>query len=755
MSELGRGLPHDIGNALAAAAVASGAGATPEAIRHTLESFEPTGHRLQPVADVGGVVFYDDSSATTPAATLAAVRALGDPVLIAGGRNKGLDLAVLSDGADHVRAVVAMGEAAGEIAEVFTGSRPVEIATGMDDAVARAGALAEPGGAVVLSPACASFDRYEGCGQRGEDFIRAVRELGALTAGGGSMIALASNARTRAAARQRHPTARVEPDGRGPSRPVGRRTGLFLVLFLAVTTLTLFGVVMVLSATAAASLSNTDSAWSLFRRHLLWTAAGTVALLITLRVDYHRWRVLAVPGLIVSLLLLVLVTLPGVGISTNGARRWLWVGPFTFQPSESAKLALVLFIADLLGRPSRPISKTRLTLRPVVTVAALIIVLLMAQPHLGASIIITVITLAVLFLAGTSMPHMVVTGTVGAVLAGAMVAVSPVAPGTLVGLFGSVGGPAGQRLPAAPVPSRHCHRRSGRSGVGIEPGQVGVPSLRSHRFHLRHNCRGTGVGGHSGGGGTVHGDRSHGVPGGAAGPRRLRDAVGHRRDRVDRRSGCAQHGSGAGLGPGVGDDPAVPVVRWVFPGGDHGRSRPAPQRVSPDPMSGPGSTWAVIAGGGTAGHVLPGLSMAREMVARGTPPAAVHFVGTKRGIETRLVSEAGFGLTTLPGRGLKRRFTAANLAAITDLIRALVGSFRLLRRHRPAVVVGLGGYASVACGAAAVVLRIPLVITEQNAVPRRRQPAPGSLGPRGGGRFPRYRVAGCGVDREPASDPRC
>ncbi len=134
-------------------------------------------------------------------------------------------------------------------------------------------------------------------------------------------------------------------------------------------------------------------------------------------------------------------------------------------------------------------------------------------------------------------------------------------------------------------------------------------------------------------------------------------------------------------------------------------------------MSGPGSTWAVIAGGGTAGHVLPGLSMAREMVARGTPPAAVHFVGTKRGIETRLVSEAGFGLTTLPGRGVKRRFTAANLAAITDLIRALVGSFRLLRRHRPAVVVGLGGYASVACGVAAVVLRVPLVITEQNAVP--------------------------------------
>ncbi len=279
------------------------------------------------------------------------------------------------------------------------------------------------------------------------------------------MITLASNARTRASARQRHPTAGVGPDGRGPSRPVGRRTGLFLVLFLAVTTLTLFGVVMVLSATAAASLSDTDSAWSLFRRHLLWTAAGTVALLITLRVDYHRWRVLAVPGMVVSLLLLALVVLPKVGISTNGAQRWLWMGPFTFQPSESAKLALVLFIADLLGRPSRPISKTRLTLRPVVIVVAVIIVLLMAQPHLGASIIIAVITLAVLFLAGTSMPHMVVTGTVGAVLAGAMVAVSPWRRERLLGFLDPWADPLGNGY--QPLQSLHAIATGGPGGVGL------------------------------------------------------------------------------------------------------------------------------------------------------------------------------------------------------------------------------------------------------------------------------------------------
>ena len=132
-------------------------------------------------------------------------------------------------------------------------------------------------------------------------------------------------------------------------------------------------------------------------------------------------------------------------------------------------------------------------------------------------------------------------------------------------------------------------------------------------------------------------------------------------------------------------------------------------------------TWALIAGGGTAGHVLPGISVGSEIIRRGTPRQAVHFVGSARGIETRLVVEAGFTLTTLPGRGLQRRLApssvAANAVAAAELARAFVQALFLLSRRKPAVVVGLGGYASAACGVAAALLRVPLVITEQNAVP--------------------------------------
>ncbi|MEM8705473.1 MAG: undecaprenyldiphospho-muramoylpentapeptide beta-N-acetylglucosaminyltransferase [Actinomycetota bacterium] len=130
-----------------------------------------------------------------------------------------------------------------------------------------------------------------------------------------------------------------------------------------------------------------------------------------------------------------------------------------------------------------------------------------------------------------------------------------------------------------------------------------------------------------------------------------------------------------------------------------------------------GGAYAIIAGGGTAGHVVPGLAIADELVARGVPADDVHYVGSTRGIETRLVPEAGFPLTVLPGRGIQRRLTLENVRSVFGLLAAIVTGIRLVRRLRPAVVVGLGGYASVPCVIGAVLWRVPIVVAEQNAVP--------------------------------------
>ena len=126
-------------------------------------------------------------------------------------------------------------------------------------------------------------------------------------------------------------------------------------------------------------------------------------------------------------------------------------------------------------------------------------------------------------------------------------------------------------------------------------------------------------------------------------------------------------------------------------------------------------TFALVAGGGTAGHVLPGLAVAGALVARGHDPATIHFVGSERGLEAALVPEAGFGLTVLPGRGIQRRFTLENVAAVWGLLQAIVRGIGLVRRRRPAVVLVLGGYASVACVIGAVLWRVPIVVAEQNA----------------------------------------
>ncbi len=127
----------------------------------------------------------------------------------------------------------------------------------------------------------------------------------------------------------------------------------------------------------------------------------------------------------------------------------------------------------------------------------------------------------------------------------------------------------------------------------------------------------------------------------------------------------------------------------------------------------------LITGGGTAGHTNPGIAVAQALVAAGVPAANVHFVGGERGNERELVPAAGFSIDLLPGRGIRRSLSAeavsANLGAVAGLAKGLFNAFRLVRRRRPSVVLCLGGYAAFGASFAAVLNRVPLVVTEQNA----------------------------------------
>jgi cell division protein FtsW len=185
------------------------------------------------------------------------------------------------------------------------------------------------------------------------------------------------------------------------------RPGGYVLLLTTVGVLNLVGVVMVLSASSVSSLNSYGSAWYFFERQLLWTLLGVVAFLVGSRIDYRRWRTFAVPLLLVSAVLLVVVLAPGIGIKVSGSRRWLGFGAWRFQPSEVAKLALLLFSADLLTRRQRELDNWRRVLVPVLLMFIVIALLVMLEPDMDSTMVLTLIVATVLIAGGIRARHLV------------------------------------------------------------------------------------------------------------------------------------------------------------------------------------------------------------------------------------------------------------------------------------------------------------------------------------------------------------
>ena len=131
----------------------------------------------------------------------------------------------------------------------------------------------------------------------------------------------------------------------------------------------------------------------------------------------------------------------------------------------------------------------------------------------------------------------------------------------------------------------------------------------------------------------------------------------------------------------------------------------------------PQTPRVLIAGGGTAGHLMPGLAVAAALTEHGWPAEGIHFVGSAKGLDAQVVPAAGFGLTALGGRGITaRRVNLTNARAAAGLAWATLRGIALVGRRRPAAVLSLGGYAALPAAVGAVIWRVPVVIAEQNAV---------------------------------------
>ncbi len=171
---------HNALNVAAAVACVAPFGVAAAVVRQTLRTFRGLPHRTALVAEVRDVRYYDDSKGTNVGAAVTALEGLREPsaVLIAGGRDKGGSYAPLVDAlARKARAIVLIGEAAQAIARAVGGRVPVRCAGSMDEAVRLAASIARAGDAVLLSPACSSFDMFRDYKHRGDEFVRCVRAL--------------------------------------------------------------------------------------------------------------------------------------------------------------------------------------------------------------------------------------------------------------------------------------------------------------------------------------------------------------------------------------------------------------------------------------------------------------------------------------------------------------------------------------------------------------------------------------------------
>ncbi|MET9113191.1 UDP-N-acetylmuramoyl-L-alanine--D-glutamate ligase [Streptomyces longwoodensis] len=188
VSDVNPPAPHNIANALAAAALARAFGVPPQAVRDGLRAFTPDAHRIAHVADVDGVAYVDDSKATNTHAAEASLAAYGSIVWIAGGLAKGATFdELVARSAGRLRGVVLMGADRALIREALARHAPEVPVVDLDrtdtgamlQAVQEAARLAQPGDTVLLAPACASMDMFANYNKRGDAFAEAVRELGA------------------------------------------------------------------------------------------------------------------------------------------------------------------------------------------------------------------------------------------------------------------------------------------------------------------------------------------------------------------------------------------------------------------------------------------------------------------------------------------------------------------------------------------------------------------------------------------------
>jgi cell division protein FtsW len=194
----------------------------------------------------------------------------------------------------------------------------------------------------------------------------------------------------------------AERDGRPPVPSRVRRptVSTYAAVVALVIALCAVGLVMVLSASAYTSLQYYGSVWTIFERQVLWMSLGAIVFGVTLRIRYDWWRRLRILLPLGTLVLLVAVLVPGIGVEAGGSSRWIGAGMLRLQPSELMKLALAVFAADLLARRADRLDRPGAVVVPLLGLLAVSGVLVLKQPDMGTAMVLALITFALLYAGG-------------------------------------------------------------------------------------------------------------------------------------------------------------------------------------------------------------------------------------------------------------------------------------------------------------------------------------------------------------------
>ncbi|WP_445159932.1 putative lipid II flippase FtsW [Mycobacterium sp. Dal123C01] len=204
---------------------------------------------------------------------------------------------------------------------------------------------------------------------------------------------------------------------------LGRPMTSFHLIVAITALLTTLGLTMVLSASGVRSYGDDGSAWVIFGKQVLWTVIGVIGAYVSMRMPIRFLRRVAFPGYLVTIILLVLVLVPGIGNLANGSRKWFVVAGFSMQPSELAKIAFAIWGAHLLAARRLERASLREMLIPLVPAAVIALGLIVAQPDLGQTVSLGIILLALLWYAGLPL-RVFGTSLLAVFMAGAVLAMS-------------------------------------------------------------------------------------------------------------------------------------------------------------------------------------------------------------------------------------------------------------------------------------------------------------------------------------------